>query len=139
MRFGLFGGPARRSSDQTDSNAYRTVETVQHAERHGFYGTYLVEHHFTGRGQVSSSLGLLTYLAGLTSTIRLGTAVVVVPWHNPVLLAEQAATLDLLSDGRLDLGLGRGYRDLEFDGFGVRRSEAPARFDEAVTLSLIHI
>ena len=94
MRFGLFGGPARRSSDQTDSNAYRTVETVQHAERHGFYGTYLVEHHFTGRGQVSSSLGLLTYLAGLTSTIRLGTAVVVVPWHNPVLLAEQAATLD---------------------------------------------
>jgi alkanesulfonate monooxygenase SsuD/methylene tetrahydromethanopterin reductase-like flavin-dependent oxidoreductase (luciferase family) len=133
MRFGLFGGPVRQAGETADSPAYfRYVDTVMEAERLGFYGAYLVEHHFTGRGQVSASLGLLTYLAGLTSRIRLGTAVVVVPWHNPVLLAEQSATLDLLSEGRLDLGLGRGYRDYEFEGFGIPRTEAQARFDETL-------
>ena len=134
LRFGLFGGPARRGAAATDADGYRAyVEGVLEAERLGFFGTYLVEHHFTGHGQVSASLNLLTYVAALTSTIRLGTAVVVVPWHNPVLLAEQAATLDLLSGGRLDLGLGRGYRDYEFTGFGVPRSQAGDRFDEMLT------
>jgi len=133
MRFGLFGGPVRRPDDTGDRDAYtRYIESVVEAESLGFYGTYLVEHHFTGRGQVSASIGLLTYLAGITSTIRLGTAVVVVPWHNPALLAEQAATLDLLSGGRLDLGLGRGYRDLEFNGFGVPRAEAMDRFEDTL-------
>ena len=106
MRFGLFGGPARRGAIATDRQASSSyVNNVLEAERLGFYGTYLVEHHFTGQGQVSASIALLTYLAGLTTSIRLGTAVVVaVPWHNPALLTEQAATLDLLSDDRLDLG-----------------------------------
>lgn len=131
MRFGLFGGPARRGPETTDQDAYRAyIEGVLEAEKLGFYGTYLVEHHFTGRGQVSASLNLLSYAAARTTRIRLGTAVVVVPWHNPVLLAEQAATVDLLSGGRLDLGLGRGYRDYEFSGFGVDRAEAGDRFDE---------
>lgn len=133
MRFGLFGGPARRGPITDDKTAYATYrDTVLEAERLGFYGAYLVEHHFTGQGQVSASLGLLTYLAGLTTTIRLGSAVVVVPWHNPALLAEQAATLDLLSDGRLDLGLGRGYRDREFQGFGIPREESDGRFRETL-------
>lgn len=133
MQFGLFGGPVRRPDDTDDRAAYaRYIESVIEAESLGFYGTYLVEHHFTGRGQVSASIGLLTYLAGVTSTIRLGTAVVVVPWHNPALLAEQAATLDLLSGGRLDLGLGRGYRDVEFDGFGVPRAQAMGRFEDTL-------
>lgn len=134
MRFGLFGGPARREGATSDAEAYAAyIKNVLEAERLGFFGTYLVEHHFTGQGQVSASLGLLTYLAGLTSSIRLGTAVVVVPWHNPALLAEQAATLDLLSNGRLDLGLGRGYRDNEFNAFGVSKDEAASRFDETLS------
>ena len=138
MRFGLFGGPARRTPQMTDREAYGSyVEGVLEAERLGFYGAYLVEHHFTQQGQVSASLALLNYLAALTSTIRLGTAVVVTPWHNPVLLAEQAATLDVLSNGRLDLGLGRGYRDYEFHGFGVPKHEADSRFSE--TLKLLRI
>ena len=70
----------------------------------------MVEHHFTGFGQVSASLNLLTWVAARTSTLRLGTAVLVLPWHNPVLLAEQAATIDLLSGGRLEFGVGKGYR-----------------------------
>ena len=58
------------------------------------------------------------------------------PWHNPVLLAEQAATLDLVSDGRLDFGVGKGYRHSEFKGFGIPQEEAGARFDEAIAVIL---
>jgi alkanesulfonate monooxygenase SsuD/methylene tetrahydromethanopterin reductase-like flavin-dependent oxidoreductase (luciferase family) len=71
-------------------------------------------------------------LAARTATIRLGTAVVVLPWHNPVLVAEEAATLDLLSNGRLDFGVGKGYRPYEFSGFCIEQDEATARFDEAI-------
>ena len=98
----------------------------------GYYSTFLVEHHFTGFGQVSASLNLLTWLGARTRHLRLGTAVLVLPWHNPVLLAEQAATLDLLSGGRLDFGIGKGYRWNEFAGFCVPMEEADARFEEAV-------
>jgi alkanesulfonate monooxygenase SsuD/methylene tetrahydromethanopterin reductase-like flavin-dependent oxidoreductase (luciferase family) len=75
---------------------------------------------------------LLSYLAAKTTTIRLGTAVVVIPWHNPVLIAEQAATLDLLSQGRFDFGVGRGYRPLEFKGFCIPIEESNERFEEAM-------
>ena len=64
--------------------------------------------------------------------MRLGTAVMVLPWHHPVLLAEQAATLDLISGGRLDFGIGKGYRHSEFKGFGIPQEEAEARFEEAL-------
>jgi alkanesulfonate monooxygenase SsuD/methylene tetrahydromethanopterin reductase-like flavin-dependent oxidoreductase (luciferase family) len=76
----------------------------------------------------------LSYLAARTSRIRLGTAVVVLPWHNPVLVAEEAATLDLLSNGRLDFGIGKGYRPYEFSGFCIPQQEATARFDEALEI-----
>ena len=67
-----------------------------------------------------------------TTTLRLGSAVMVLPWHNPVLLAEQAATLDLISGGRFDFGIGKGYRHSEFKGFQIAPDEAEARFEEAV-------
>ena len=102
------------------------------AERLGFSSVFLVEHHFTGFGQVSASMSLLSYLAARTERIRLGTAVVVLPWHNPILVAEQAATLDLLSNGRLDFGVGKGYRSYEFSGFCIPPDEATERFDEAM-------
>jgi alkanesulfonate monooxygenase SsuD/methylene tetrahydromethanopterin reductase-like flavin-dependent oxidoreductase (luciferase family) len=81
---------------------------------------------------VSASLSLLTWLAAKTKTLRLGTAVLVLPWHNPVLVAEQAATIDLLSGGRLDFGVGKGYRHNEFAGFCVPIEEADARFNESL-------
>ena len=68
--------------------------------------------------------------------MRLGTAVLVLPWHNPVLLAEQAATIDLLSGGRLDFGVGKGYRHAEFAAFCIPQEEADARFDEGLDLIL---
>lgn len=139
MRFGLFGGARSRSGTPVgehqggDSQGYRDyINYVREAEDLGFESVFVVEHHFTGVGQVSASLGLLSYLAGCTTRIRLGTAVVVLPWHNPVLVAEAAATVDLLSNGRLDFGVGKGYRDVEFSGFCVPMDEATERFDEAM-------
>jgi alkanesulfonate monooxygenase SsuD/methylene tetrahydromethanopterin reductase-like flavin-dependent oxidoreductase (luciferase family) len=140
MRFGLFGSAqARRpvpGAELTDSSqGFREwIENNVEAEALGFHSTFVVEHHFTGFGQVSASLNLLTWLGARTSTLRLGTAVLVLPWHNPVLLAEQAATLDLLSGGRLDFGVGKGYRYNEFAGFCVDMAEADARFDEALSV-----
>jgi len=79
---------------------------------------------------------LLACLAMRTSALRLGTAVMTLPWHNPILLAEQAATLDLISGGRLDFGVGKGYRHTEFKGFCIPLEEAEARFEEAVEVIL---
>src|ERR1044072_3858942 len=135
MQFGLFGSAsARRGSGEFDSTEgyHDFIEYNVEAEALGFRSTFCVEHHFTGYGQVSATLNLLTWLGARTSTLRLGTAVLVLPWHNPVLLAEQAATLDLLSGGRLDFGVGKGYRWNEFAGFCVAMEEADARFDEAL-------
>jgi alkanesulfonate monooxygenase SsuD/methylene tetrahydromethanopterin reductase-like flavin-dependent oxidoreductase (luciferase family) len=134
MRFGLFGGATVAGSAATDSaRDYKAfVDYVLEAEALGFHSVFLVEHHFTGFNQVSASLNLLAYLAAVTKRMRLGTAVTVLPWHNPVLVAEQAATVDLLSDGRLDFGIGRGYRYSEFHGFCVPMEEAQARYDEAL-------
>jgi alkanesulfonate monooxygenase SsuD/methylene tetrahydromethanopterin reductase-like flavin-dependent oxidoreductase (luciferase family) len=135
MRFGLFGSAqARRAGPDTDSSqGFREfIENNVEAEALGYHSTFLVEHHFTGFGQVSASLNLLTWLGARTRHLRLGTAVLVLPWHNPVLLAEQAATLDLLSGGRLDFGIGKGYRHNEFAGFCIPLEEADARFEEAL-------
>src|SRR6516165_9845503 len=134
MQFGLFGGArTRRGTGLEDSQGYESfIEYVMEADRLGFRQLFMVEHHFTGHGQVSASMTVLGYLAAKTKTIRLGTAVVVLPWHNPVLVAEQAATLDLLSGGRVDFGVGKGYRQAEFDGFCIPAQEATARFDEAM-------
>jgi alkanesulfonate monooxygenase SsuD/methylene tetrahydromethanopterin reductase-like flavin-dependent oxidoreductase (luciferase family) len=135
MRFGLFGSAtARRGGPDVDSGqGYKEfVDYNVEAEALGYHATFLVEHHFTGFGQVSASLTLLTWVAAKTKTLRLGTAVLVLPWHNPVLLAEQAATIDLLSGGRLDFGIGKGYRHNEFVGFCVPIEEADARFQETL-------
>ncbi|MCH2550237.1 MAG: LLM class flavin-dependent oxidoreductase [Alphaproteobacteria bacterium] len=136
MKFGLFGSAqAKRggSPDVDSAKGYRDwLEFNIEAEALGYHSAFAVEHHFTGFGQVSATINLLTFLAAETSTLRLGTAVMVLPWHNPVLLAEQAATLDLLSGGRLDFGVGKGYRYNEFDGFNIPMEEAGDRFEESL-------
>src|SRR5947209_7736872 len=138
MRFGLFGGartdPGEQASDSRIYDDY--IDYICEAEALGFHSVFLVEHHFTGFGQISATLNFLTFIAARTTTLRRGTAVLVLPWHNPVLLAEQAATLDLLSQGRLDFGIGMGYRYREFAGFCMPMEEAEARFDESLAVIL---
>ncbi len=138
MRFGLFGAAQaqRGGGPDVDSAAgfKDYIDYVIEAEGLGYESAFIVEHHFTGFGQVSATLNLLTWIGARTTTLRLGTAVVVLPWHNPVLLAEQAATLDLLSGGRLDFGVGKGYRHNEFVGFRIPMEDAQARFEEAIDI-----
>jgi len=139
MHFGLFGSATvRRSSGEFDStdSFHDFIEYNVEAEALGFHGTFIVEHHFTGYGQVSATLNLLTWLGARTKTLRLDNAVMVLPWHNPVMLAEQAATLDLLSGGRLDFGIGTGYRYNEFFGFDVAMDEAREKFEESIAVIL---
>jgi len=106
MKFCLFGGAVLKTDGNSgDSLGYEPfMDIVLEAESLGFQSMFLVEHHFGGDGQISSSLNLLSHLSALTSKLRLCTAVTVLPWHNPVLLAEQVATLDVLSQGRVDFG-----------------------------------
>jgi alkanesulfonate monooxygenase SsuD/methylene tetrahydromethanopterin reductase-like flavin-dependent oxidoreductase (luciferase family) len=137
MKFGLFTSAQANSRDLSDDNwqGFRDwLDFNVEAEALGFHASFLVEHHFTGWNQVSATLMLLTALAMRTKTLRLGSAVMVLPWHNPVLLAEQAATLDLISGGRFDFGIGKGYRHSEFKGFAIAPHEAEARFEEAVAV-----
>jgi alkanesulfonate monooxygenase SsuD/methylene tetrahydromethanopterin reductase-like flavin-dependent oxidoreductase (luciferase family) len=139
MRFGIFGSAqAKRGGVDVDSGAgFRDfVEYNMKAEQLGYVSSFVVEHHFTGFGQISATLNLLTWVGARTSSLRLGTAVITLPWHNPVLLAEQVATLDLLSGGRVDFGMGQGYRHNEFAGFCIPMEEADARFEEALSVIL---
>ena len=137
MQFGIFSSAQANSSDlgpETGQGFRDYLDFNVEAEALGFTSSFLVEHHFTGWNQVSATLMLLMALGMRTKTLRLGSAVMVLPWHNPVLLAEQAATLDLVSGGRFDFGIGKGYRHSEFKGFQIAPEEAEARFDEAVEI-----
>jgi alkanesulfonate monooxygenase SsuD/methylene tetrahydromethanopterin reductase-like flavin-dependent oxidoreductase (luciferase family) len=135
MRFGLFCSPKADIpgfGPETGRGFFEFLDFNVEAEALGFHSSFSVEHHFSGWNQISSTLMLLAALAMRTTTLRLGTAVIVPPWHNPVLLAEEAATLDLLSAGRLDFGVGKGYRHSEFKGFQIVPEQAEARFEEAL-------
>ena len=132
MKFGLFHSVQLPDPSQQERYYREALEQVLHAERLGYSSVWFTEHHFTRHGIVSATLSVLAYLAGLTDTIRLGTAVTVMPFHNPVQLAEQTATVDVLSNGRLDLGVGRGYQWGEFHRFGVPMDEATRRFEESM-------
>src|SRR5581483_2035278 len=139
MKFGLFSSAQASSGDlgpETGQGFRDWLDFNVEAEALGFHSSFLVEHHFTGWNQVSATLMLQTALAMRTSRLRLGTAVIVLPWHNPVLMAEQAATLDLISEGRFDFGIGKGYRHGEFKGFRIPIEEAEARFDESVEVMI---
>ena len=135
MKLGLFGGAMQKRGETADSTGYDDfVDYVIAADRLGYEGVFIVEHHFSGIGQVSASMCVLSYLAGRTKNIRLGTAVMVLPWHDPILLAEQAATLDTVSGGRFDFGVGKGYRDIEFKGFCIPKEEGAERYEETLAL-----
>lgn len=139
MRFGLFCSAQAGSSThgpETGQGLRDYIDFNVEAEALGFHSSFSVEHHFSGWNQCSATLMMLSALAMRTTTLRLGSAVIVPPWHHPVLLAEQAATLDLLSGGRLDLGVGKGYRHSEFKGFQIAPEEAEARFEEALEVML---
>ena len=110
----------------------QATEEVQYGEELGFHSAWLAEHHFSRYGLGSSSLVLAASMAAQTKTIRLGTAVLVPPLHHPVRLAEDTATVDAISGGRLDVGFGRGTAGYEYTGLNVDREESQERFQESI-------
>ena len=104
------------------------------AEPLGFDSLFALEHHFPGYAMSPSPTQLLSYFAGRTKRITLGTAVIVLPWHDPVRVAEQIALLDVLSGGRCLFGFGRGAASVEYAGFRVPMEEARARFVECAKI-----
>ncbi len=136
MKLGLFQNV--QWPEPTDQRAQfeNAIDQTILAEQLGFDSAYFVEHHWTRHGILSSTLALLAYIAGRTTRIRLGTAVLVLPFHDPARLVEEASTVDLLSGGRLDLGVGRGFQWVEFNGFGLDIDDSTARYDEALEVIL---
>lgn len=132
MKFGLFQSVQLPNPKEQVKYYKDALAQVRHAEQLGFDSVWITEHHFSRHGIVSATLSLLAYLAGVTSKIRLGTGVTVIPFHNPIHLAEQAATVDLLSDGRLDFGAGRGFQWGEFHKLNIPMEEASRRFEETM-------
>jgi alkanesulfonate monooxygenase SsuD/methylene tetrahydromethanopterin reductase-like flavin-dependent oxidoreductase (luciferase family) len=106
------------------------------AEPLGFDSVFALEHHFTGYAMSPSPTQLLSYIAGRTRRITLGTAVIVLPWHDPVRVAEEIALLDVLSQGRCVFGFGRGAASVEYAGFRIPMEEARPRFVEAARIVL---
>jgi alkanesulfonate monooxygenase SsuD/methylene tetrahydromethanopterin reductase-like flavin-dependent oxidoreductase (luciferase family) len=121
----------------SQAQAYRdAVEQVRLADTLGFDCAWFTEHHFATHGINPSVLSFAAYVAGVTSRIGIGTAVVVLPLYHPVRLAEEIAQVDILSEGRLQLGIGSGYRFDEFRGLGVVHAESRAMFLESLEVLL---
>ena len=108
------------------------VEQVQMAEASGYHSAWFAEHHFTRYSMGSSLCVILGHMAAATKNIRLGTGVIVPVLHNPIRIAEDTATVDLLSGGRLDVGFGRGVYSYEYGGFGISEENSQPRFRESV-------
>jgi alkanesulfonate monooxygenase SsuD/methylene tetrahydromethanopterin reductase-like flavin-dependent oxidoreductase (luciferase family) len=126
---------ARRPSISDRQIFLEEVELAKAADKLGFDTIWTIEHHFTPYTMVTNPLQILTYLAGVTQNVDLGTMVVVLPWHNPVHVAEDVNMLDaLLGDRRLVLGVGRGLGRREFAGLNVDQNESRGRFDESLAI-----
>jgi alkanesulfonate monooxygenase SsuD/methylene tetrahydromethanopterin reductase-like flavin-dependent oxidoreductase (luciferase family) len=122
---------------RTDREVYRNeLRLADLAEPLGFESIWGVEHHFTDYTMCPDVLQFLTYMAGRTERARLGSMVVVLPWHDPMRVAEEVAMLDNISGGRLILGLGRGAGKVEFDGFRLSMDESRERFTESAQMLL---
>jgi alkanesulfonate monooxygenase SsuD/methylene tetrahydromethanopterin reductase-like flavin-dependent oxidoreductase (luciferase family) len=130
MRVGMnciFEGHEGASDEQVWRDELRLADL---AEPLGFDMLWSVEHHFTSYTMVPDVLQFLTYMAGRTERILLGSGAVILPWHNPIRVAEQVAVLDIVSGGRFIFGMGRGLGRIEFEGFGIPMDESRERFVE---------
>src|SRR5579862_5131077 len=128
----IFQNPDRQ---RPDTEVYADdLRLTDLAEPLGFESIWGVEHHFTDYTMCPDVLQFLTYMAGRTRRVQLGSMVVVLPWHDPLRVAEQVAMLDHLSNGRVIFGMGRGLGRIEFEGFRVSMDESRARFVESAEM-----
>jgi probable F420-dependent oxidoreductase len=112
----------------------QTFEHIRYAERLGFDAIWTSEHHFIADGYSPSLLPICAAIAARTTRVRIGTNVLLLPLHDPVRVAEDAATVDIVSGGRFDLGVAVGYKREEFTGLGIDRRERAGRIEEAIAV-----
>jgi probable F420-dependent oxidoreductase len=135
LGYGLLTAQHHPSDDRPVADLYReAVEYGALAEQSGFDSVWTSEHHFVDDGYMPSQLPVLAAIAARTARIRLGTGVLLAPLFDPLHLAEDAATVDLLSGGRLILGLGNGWRDEELEGFGTSPRSRASRLEATIAV-----
>jgi alkanesulfonate monooxygenase SsuD/methylene tetrahydromethanopterin reductase-like flavin-dependent oxidoreductase (luciferase family) len=130
-----FRNPAAMHRSWTDLYN-ETLDVIAWSENAGFEGAWIPEHHVAEDGYIPVPNIVLAAIAARTNTIRLGSAVALAPLHHPVRFAEECAVLDIISGGRLDVGLAIGYRRRETDSYGVDFSKRGSRFDEFLKIVL---
>ena len=136
MHFGVFLEERRRGT--SEAAAFReTLELAEAAEAWGLDGVWLGEIHFTpARSVQSAPMALASFIAARTRRVRVGTAVQVLPLGNPLRIAEEVATVDHLSEGRFDFGIGRSGSPRAYDSLGIPYAESQGRFQEALEIIL---
>jgi alkanesulfonate monooxygenase SsuD/methylene tetrahydromethanopterin reductase-like flavin-dependent oxidoreductase (luciferase family) len=132
MKFGIMNLFPSSEGESEQQLMRDTLEEIVLADELGFDSVWLAEHHFSRYGILGNPLTFGVAIAERTSRIKIGTAVLVLPFYDPMRLAEDIATLDLLSDGRLVVGVGRGYQPREFAGFRVRPEDSQRRYQEVL-------
>ena len=121
--------------DKPDLETYQDeLSLMEMSEGLGFDSVWALDHHFTGYVMSPDPTQLLSYVAGRTKRLQLGTAVIVLPWHDPVEIAEKIALLDVVSGGRTIFGFGRGAATVEYNGFRINMEEARDRFVESAII-----
>jgi alkanesulfonate monooxygenase SsuD/methylene tetrahydromethanopterin reductase-like flavin-dependent oxidoreductase (luciferase family) len=139
MRFGLFYLPSSLPATPAEGveRLRVIVEQVAFGEQLGFDSVWLAEHHFHSFGGLFSATPVIgAAIAQKTSRIRIGTAVILLPYHHPIRIAEDYATLDCLSQGRLEFGVGHGFVKWEALTFGIPLDELRERFQENLEIVL---
>jgi len=134
MRFGmlhLFENPVHKTEHEI---IHEQMDLMKAAEEVGFDSVWPAEHHFTEYGYCASPALSLAAIASETKRVRLGTGIVILPLNHPLRVAEDYAFLDHLSNGRVDLGVGRGYQPLEFQRYGVDQATTREQFHEALQI-----
>src|SRR5579863_1990323 len=114
----------------------RALQRIEIMDKEGYDAVWLAEHHFSSFSVCPSVHMMGTMAAARTKRLRIGTAVSLAPFYNPLRLAEEVALLDVLSGGRVNWGAGRGFERSEFAAFGIPGEESAARFHETVDIVL---
>ena len=136
MKFGIFYIVPWHESFTQEQALNNALEEIELADQLGIDEVWLGEHRFSRHGLLSGIWSFLGNVAARTKRIRIGTAVIVLPLHNPILVAEEVAMLDIISGGRFNFGIGAGYQRQEFDGVGVDIDESRERFAESVDVMI---
>ena len=135
VNFGLWYDFRKPNPEPTFETFYQAnLEQMVWAEDLGFNSVWLTEHHFVEDGYTPSPLVIAGAIAQRTTKMRIGTNLMLLPLADPIRLAEDAATLSILSDGRFDLGVGLGYRQVEFDYFKRQLKHRPSLMEEGVDI-----